>query len=95
MIDEGCFQFDRQIREVIKGEVNVITIPYKPAMIQVLVKKPPITITLPGPVPYHGDREVPCRYGAEVSYQDSKHEIESPNISNPKVNDVVGTSRIT
>ena len=60
LITQGVLQFDRVVVEtkVGKYEVDVITIHVKakttqvPVTILVPTRKPPITITMPGPIPY-------------------------------------------
>ena len=67
LITKGVLQFDRLVAEtkIGKDEVDVITIPVKAKTIQVHVtilvpaRKPPITITVLGPIPYLSDKEIP------------------------------------
>ncbi|XP_050877660.1 uncharacterized protein LOC127081452 [Lathyrus oleraceus] len=84
LINEGSLQFDRMKKKVVE-EVDVITIPVPP-------KKSIVRITLPGPVPYSSDKDVPWNYGEEVYYQGKKVDVKTPNSD---VNDVGGTVLIT
>ncbi|XP_058754437.1 uncharacterized protein LOC131627615 [Vicia villosa] len=95
LIDNGYLQFEHvRHPELVKNEVNVVSIPYTPAKIPVPARAPPLVITLPGPVPYTSERAIPWNYGAEVFYQGTKHEIEIP-VEKKDVDNVVGIGRLT
>ncbi|XP_058745905.1 uncharacterized protein LOC131618759 [Vicia villosa] len=95
LIDNGYLQFEHvRHPELVKNEVNVVSIPYTPAKIPVPARAPPLVITLPGPVPYTSERAIPWNYGAEVFYQGTKHEIEIP-VEKKDVDNVVGIGRMT
>ena len=84
----------------------MITIPVKEKTIQVPVKiavpirKSPITINVPGPVPYVSDKEIPWHYDGECYQQGQKlatQKSEDGKFEEEKseIHDVVGESRIT
>ncbi|XP_058766815.1 uncharacterized protein LOC131640439 [Vicia villosa] len=95
LIDNGYLQFEHvRHPELVKNEVNVVSIPYTPAKIPIPARAPPLVITLPGPVPYTSERAIPWNNGAEVFYQGTKHEIEIP-VEKEDVDNVVGIGRMT
>ncbi|XP_058746081.1 uncharacterized protein LOC131618951 [Vicia villosa] len=95
LMDTGYLQFERVQRpEIVKSEVNVVSIPYTPAKIPVPARAPPLVITLPGPVPYTSEKAIPWNYGGEVFYQGAKYEIKIP-AGKEDVDNVVGIGRMT
>ena len=80
LITQGILQFNRVVIEtkVSKDEVDVITIPVKakttqvPVTILIPITKPPITITVPEPIPYERNQAIPWYYGGECYQQGQK-----------------------
>lgn len=54
LISEGSLQCEKVAKDekIVEKEVSVISIPYSPAEIPVPARPVPLTITVPGPVPY-------------------------------------------
>lgn len=88
---------DKKIEEI---DVVVISISYTPINILVLARPTPLTITLPGPIPYSSEKVAPWHYGSDVYYHGVKQE-EKPSKEKPYVDDslnvdnLAGTGRIT
>lgn len=74
LISEGSLQCEKVVKnkKIVKNEVSVISIPYSPAEIPVPAKTVPLTITVPGPVPYLSEKVVPWHYGSDVFYHGVK-----------------------
>ena len=80
LITQGVLQFDRVVvkTKVSKDEVDVMTIPFKekttqvPLTILVPTRKPLITITVLGLIPYDGNQTTPWYYGGECYQQGKK-----------------------
>ena len=102
MISEGILQCDRIVKdEKVEGkEVAVISIPYTPVNIPASARPTPLTITLPGHIPYSSKNVVPWYYGSDVYYHGVKQEGK-PSKDRPgedaslNVDNFVGTERIT
>lgn len=60
--------------KVEEKEVEVISIPYTPANISARVRPTPLTIMLPGLIPYSRENVVPWHYGLDVYYHRFKQE---------------------
>ena len=102
LISDDDLQFDKIVKDK-KGEENgiaVISIPYTPVNIPALARPIPLTITLPGPVPYSSERVVPWHYGVDMYYyrvkQDRLSSKEKPEEKdNLNVKNIVGGGRMT
>ncbi|KAI5396366.1 hypothetical protein KIW84_062534 [Lathyrus oleraceus] len=55
----------------------------------------PITITVPGPVPYEKDSAIPWHYGADIYFQGQKVNEEDIDIGSSAVNNVGGVGGFT
>lgn len=92
LLDEGRLQCEKVEKEVEK-EVAVISIPYVPVNIPVSTKPAPLTITVPGPVPYTSEKAVPWHYGSEVFYHGVKKDEGISDSSN--VESFTGVGKLT
>lgn len=65
MIDEGFLKCDRLVKyeKVEEKYVAVISISYAPTNIPAPARPTPLTITLPGPILYSSENDVPWHYG--------------------------------
>ncbi|XP_050875925.1 uncharacterized protein LOC127079584 [Lathyrus oleraceus] len=85
LINEGILQYDKILKDgkVVDKEVAVISIPYTPANISAHARPTPLTITLPGPIPYSRENVVPWHYGSDVYYhgvkQEGRRSKDNPN----------------
>ena len=64
MMDEGSLRFEKVALE--NEDISMITIYFDPVHLSVLADVVPITITVPGPVPYESDGAVPWDYDGDV-----------------------------
>ncbi|KAI5388927.1 hypothetical protein KIW84_074548 [Lathyrus oleraceus] len=60
-----------------KDEVSTITIYFDPVDLSTLAEAAPVTITVPGPIPYDKDDVVPWHYGGEVYCNGEKVEDQT------------------
>lgn len=74
LIDEGFLQCDRIVKDkkVEDKDVAVISIPYTPVNIPASARPTPLTITLPGPIPYSRESVVPWYYMSDIYYHGAK-----------------------
>lgn len=79
LLNEGRLQCEKVVKEekAVEREVEVISIPYAPVNIPVPTKPAPLTITVPGPVPYSSEKAIPWHYGSEVFYHGVK-QVDTP-----------------
>lgn len=100
-LDECFLQCDKVVKERKEGkEVSVISIPYTPVSLAAPVQAVPLTITVPGPVPYSSEKVVPWHYGSDVYYHGVKQDnlnskVEAGNDQNLNVENIAGMGRIT
>lgn len=101
MIDEGFLQCDRIVKDekVEEKDAAVISILYTPANILVPSRPTPLTIMLPGSIPYSSESVVPWHYRSDVYYHGVKQEgnpsEEKPSEDeNLNVDNFAGTERI-
>lgn len=78
----------------------VISIPYTPVNILAPARPTPLIITLPGPIPYSSENDVPWHYETDVYYhgakQDEKLSEDKPSEDiSLNVDNLAGTGRIT
>ena len=81
-------------------EVSIVTIfnnpskapSMKPVQIFPIHKIAPITITVPGPIPYKSDKAVPWHYGADVYVLGVKQEF---NNTGTGVTNIAGPAKVT
>ncbi|KAI5410441.1 hypothetical protein KIW84_055810 [Lathyrus oleraceus] len=64
LMDEGSLRFEKE--DLGKEDVSTITIYFDPVDLSTLADAAPVTITVPGPIPYDKDDAVPWHYGGEV-----------------------------
>lgn len=77
LLNEGRLQCEK-VAKAVEREVAVISIPYAPVNIPVPAKPAPLTITVPGPVPYSSEKAIPWHYGSEVFYHGVK-KVDTPD----------------
>ncbi|XP_050898120.1 uncharacterized protein LOC127105008 [Lathyrus oleraceus] len=64
MMDEGSLRFEKVTLE--NKDISTITIYFDPVHLSVPANVVPVTITVPGPIPYENDGVVPWDYGGDV-----------------------------
>ncbi|XP_050876305.1 uncharacterized protein LOC127080011 [Lathyrus oleraceus] len=72
MKDEGSLRFEKVALE--NEDISTITIYFDPVHLSVSADVVPITITVPGPIPYKSDGAVPWDYGGDVYCNGKKKE---------------------
>ena len=66
----------------------------KPVRITPVPRIAPLIITVPGPIPYTSDKDVPWHYGADVYYHGVKQDLKSEEVD-VDVSNIVGASKVT
>ncbi|XP_050908426.1 uncharacterized protein LOC127122062 [Lathyrus oleraceus] len=72
MMDEGSLRFEKVALE--NEDISTITIYFDPVHLSVPTDVVPISITVPGPIPYESDGDVPWDYGGDVYCNGKKKE---------------------
>ncbi|XP_050908951.1 uncharacterized protein LOC127122698 [Lathyrus oleraceus] len=72
MMNEGSLRFEKVVVE--NEDISTITIYFDPVHLSVSADEAPVTITVPGPIPYEGDGVVPWDYGGDVYCNGEKKE---------------------
>ncbi|XP_050919820.1 uncharacterized protein LOC127137396 [Lathyrus oleraceus] len=75
MMNEGSLRFEKVALE--NEDISTITIYFDPVHLSVPADVVPITITVPGPIPYEGDGAVPWDYGRDVYCNGRKKEDQA------------------
>ncbi|XP_050876464.1 uncharacterized protein LOC127080174 [Lathyrus oleraceus] len=75
MMDEGSLRFEKFALE--NEDISTITIYFDPIHLSVPTDVAPITITVPGPIPYESDGVVPWDYGGDVYCNGKKKEDQA------------------
>ncbi|XP_050914950.1 uncharacterized protein LOC127129883 [Lathyrus oleraceus] len=75
MVDEGSLRFEKVALE--NEDISTITIYFDPVHLSVPVDEVPITITVPGPIPYESDGAVPWDFGGDVYCNGKKKEDQA------------------
>ncbi|XP_050890053.1 uncharacterized protein LOC127095399 [Lathyrus oleraceus] len=75
MMDEGSLRFEKVALE--NEDISTITIYFDPVHLSVPANVAPITITVPGPIPYESDGVVPWDYGGDVHCNGKKKEDQA------------------
>ncbi|KAI5444408.1 hypothetical protein KIW84_012872 [Lathyrus oleraceus] len=93
-------QLSHKLKKIEEINVVVVSIPYTLINIPAPAIPVPLTITLPGPIPYSNEKVVPWHYGSDVYYHGVKQEEkpfeEMPCVDeNLNVDNLVGRSKIT
>ncbi|KAI5382711.1 hypothetical protein KIW84_070219 [Lathyrus oleraceus] len=78
-----------------KMEVSTITIYFDPVDLSNLAEAAPVTITVPGPIPYDKDDAVPWHYGGEVYCNGEKMEEQTASETTVSKVDNAGASGFT
>jgi hypothetical protein len=93
LMDAGVVMIERA--EGKNEEVSTITIYYDPVDLSNLVEEAPVTITVPGPIPYDKDDAVPWHYGGEVYCNGERLEEQSASETTVLKVDNAGPSGFT
>ncbi|XP_050919437.1 uncharacterized protein LOC127136980 [Lathyrus oleraceus] len=80
-MDEGSLRFKKV--DLGKEDVSTITIYFDPIDLSALADAAPVTITVPGLIPYDNDDAVPWDYGGEVYYNGEKQEDQDAAVKIP------------
>ncbi|XP_050908928.1 uncharacterized protein LOC127122670 [Lathyrus oleraceus] len=75
MMNAGSLRFEKVAVE--NEDISTITIYFDPIHLSVTADVVPITITVPGPIPYEGDGAVPWDYGGDVYCNGKKKEDQA------------------
>ncbi|XP_050895370.1 uncharacterized protein LOC127101988 [Lathyrus oleraceus] len=75
MMDEGSLRFEKVALE--NEDISTITIYFDPVHLSGPADVAPITITVPGPIPYESDGAVPWDYGGDVYCNGKKKEDQA------------------
>ncbi|KAI5394763.1 hypothetical protein KIW84_061398 [Lathyrus oleraceus] len=93
MMDEGSLRFEKV--GLGKEDVSTITIYFDPIDLSTLADAAPVTITVPGPIPYDNDDVVPWDYGGEVYCNGEKQEEQAAGETTVSKVDNAGPSGFT
>jgi hypothetical protein len=93
MMDEGSLRFEKI--DSGKEDVSTITIYFDPVDLSTLADAAPVTITVPGPIPYDKDDVVPWHYGGEVYCNGEKQEDQAAGETTVSKVDNVGPNGFT
>jgi hypothetical protein len=93
MMDEGSLRFEKVALE--NEDISTITIYFDPVHLSVPADVVPITITVPGPIPYENDDAVPWDYGGEVYCNGKKKEDQAAGYTTVSKVDNAGLSGFT
>ncbi|KAI5389240.1 hypothetical protein KIW84_074773 [Lathyrus oleraceus] len=93
MMDEGSPRFEKVALE--KEDVSIITIYFDPVHFSVPTDAAPVTITVPGPIPYENDDAVSWDYGGEVYCNGEKIEDQAASDTTVSKVDNAGLSGFT
>ncbi|XP_050916030.1 uncharacterized protein LOC127131136 [Lathyrus oleraceus] len=75
MMDEGSLRFGKVALE--NEDISTITIYFDPVHLSLPAEVAPVTITVPGPIPYESDGVVPWDYGGDVYCNGKKKEDQA------------------
>ncbi|XP_050896281.1 uncharacterized protein LOC127103025 [Lathyrus oleraceus] len=93
MMDEGSLRFEKVALE--NEDISTITIYFDPVHLSGPTDVVPITITVPGPIPYESDGVVPWDYGGDVYCNGKKKEDQAAVDTTVSRVDNVGLSGFT
>ncbi|KAI5414356.1 hypothetical protein KIW84_040020 [Lathyrus oleraceus] len=93
LMDNGSILIERA--DMGKEEVSTITIYFDPVDLSTLAEAAPVTITVPGPIPYDKYDAVPWHYGGEVYCNGEKVEDQTADETTVSKVDNAGTSGFT
>ncbi|KAI5426813.1 hypothetical protein KIW84_032299 [Lathyrus oleraceus] len=93
LMDEGSILIEKTNKG--KDEVSTITIYFDPVDLSTLAEAAPVTITVPGPIPYDKDDAVPWHYGGEVYCNGERVEDQTASETTVSKVDNAGPSGFT
>ncbi|KAI5384560.1 hypothetical protein KIW84_071533 [Lathyrus oleraceus] len=94
LMDDGSILIEKKA-DLGKDEVSTITIYFDPVDLSTLAEAAPVTITVPGPIPYDKDDVVPWHYGGEVYCNGERVEEQTTDETTVSKVDNAGPSGFT